>query len=312
MEKKPLISVVSPIYYGEKMLSELVQRCVQTLVQITENFEIILVNDASPDNSWSEIVKVCQQDSRVKGLNLSKNFGQHPAISAGLQYAQGEWVVVMDCDLQDRPEEIINLYKKAQEGYDIVYARRANRQDGYLKRLSSKLFHSIYDWLSGFKTDEAIGNFGIYHKKVISATKSITERNKTFGILIGFVGFRSTAIDVQHSERAEGSSSYTFRKLLRLAFDNIISNTNKPLKLAVQLGFLMAFISFLLALYNVIAKLLGIIQLAGYTTTIFSVWFVGGLILFVMGILGLYIGKIFDQLKGKPIFIVADKLNVDE
>ena len=106
MDKNPLISVVSPIYYGEKMLSELVQRCVQTLVQITENFEIILVNDASPDNSWSEIVKVCQQDSRVKGLNLSKNFGQHPAISAGLQYAQGEWVVVMDCDLQDGPRRL--------------------------------------------------------------------------------------------------------------------------------------------------------------------------------------------------------------
>lgn len=305
------LSIVSPVYRAEKMVHMLVERIVKSVTTITEDFEIILVNDASPDASWSVIEYECAQDKRVKGINLSRNFGQHYAITAGLHYAQGEWVVVMDCDLQDRPEEIPALYQKAQEGYDIVYARRVDRQDKGLKKLSSTLFHRTFDYLSGSKTDKTIANFGIYKQCVIAEYNRMPELARSFGTLIRYLGFTKTTIDVQHAERAEGKSSYNLYKLLKLSFDVIISNSNKPLRMAVGLGFAMSALSFLLALYNVIARLVGFISFPGYTTTVFSIWFVGGLMLFVMGILGLYIGKIFDQVKGRQLFIVKDKVNFD-
>lgn len=304
------ISIVSPIYRGEKMVKELVDRIVSSVIAITSSYEIILVNDASPDNSWDSIVAECQKNNNVKGINLSRNFGQHYAITAGLSFVSGAWIVVMDCDLQDRPEEIPNLYKKAMEGWDIVLARRTARKDGFFKRLSGHLHHSVFNWLSGMQTDKSIANFGIYKRIVIDEINKMPEVARSFGSLLYHVGFKKTAIDVEHAERAEGKSSYSLRKLFKLSFDVIISNSNKPLQIAVGLGFLMSFASIIIAVYNVVAKLVGIINVAGFTTTIFSIWFVGGLLLFVMGILGLYIGKIFDQVKGRPLFIVRDKINI--
>ena len=311
MNNNPHISIVSPVYRGEKMVSELVRRNVESVSTITDDYEIILINDASPDNSWDEIVKQCAQNPKVKGINLSRNFGQHYAITAGLHYAKGDWVVVMDCDLQDRPEEIPNLYKKAQEGFDIVYARRANKKFGFWKKMSSTLFHKVFDWLSGMDSDKAIANFGIYKLCVIEEFNKMPERARSFPSLVKYLGYKDTAIDVEHAERAEGKSSYNLYKLFKLSFDVIVSNSNKPLRMAVGLGFGMSAFSFLLAVYDVIAKWMGIIQVPGYTTTMFSIWFVGGLLLFVMGILGLYIGKIFDQVKGRQLFIVKDKVNVE-
>ena len=306
---KPHISIVSPEYKGEKMVAELVRRIVESVSTITEDYEIILVNDASPDNSWDEIVKQCQQNPKVKGINLSRNFGQHYAITAGLSYAKGDWIVVMDCDLQDRPEEIPNLYRKAMEGWDIVYARRIQRKDGFFKRLSSSLFHSVFDWFSGMKTDKSVANFGIYHHKVIAEYNKVLEKARSFGSVVGYLGFKKTAIDVEHAERGEGRSSYSMSKLLKLSFDVTISNSNKPLRLAVAFGLIMSFVSFFLAVYNLVAKWVGIIQVPGYTTTVFSIWFVGGLLLFVIGVLGLYIGKIFDQVKGRPLYVISDFVN---
>ena len=306
------LSIVSPVYRAEKMVHMLVERIVKSVTTITEDFEIILVNDASPDASWSVIEHECVQDKRVKGINLSRNFGQHYAITAGLHYAKGEWVVVMDCDLQDRPEEIPALYQKAMEGYDIVYARRKQRQDKWLKRMTSRMFNAVLNWLSGLKKDKEVANFGIYNRKVIAEYIKIPEYARSFGSLIRYLGFRTTAIDVQHALRAEGKSSYTLHRMLKLTFDVIISNSNKPLRMAVGLGFGMSVLSFLLALYNVVARMVGIISFPGYTTTVFSIWFVGGLMLFVMGVLGLYIGKIFDQVKGRPIYIVRNTINISE
>lgn len=306
----PLISVVSPVYKGEKMVHALVERIVAALSEIGCEYEIYLVNDASPDNSWPAILAECAQNERVKGLNLSRNFGQHYAISAGLAYVKGEWVVVMDCDLQDRPEEIVSLFNKAQEGYEIVLARRIQRQDTGLKKLSGWMYHKALDILSDTHTDRTISNFGIYHRKVIRTFNSMPEKSRSFQSLIRYMGYRIAKVDVLHAERMEGSSSYSLKSLLKLTYDIIISNSNKPLRMAVTLGFGMSVISFILALYNVIAKWAGIIHVKGYTTTIFSIWFVGGLLLLVMGILGLYIGKIFDQVKGRPIYIVMDEVNI--
>ena len=305
-----LISVVSPVYRAEKIIEELVIQLKENLITITDNFEIILVNDSSPDNSWTKILTECDKDNRIKGIDLSRNFGQHYAISAGLKYASGDWIVVMDCDLQDRPDEIPRLYKKAMEGWDIVQARRTQRKDGFFKRQSSKIFHFVFSFLSGIDSDNTIANFGIYHSKVINEFNKMRESSRSFPSLLNQLGFRRTSEDVIHSERFEGNTTYNLSKLINLSLDVILSNSNKPLKLAVKLGFLISFLSFLLAAYNLFAHFSGMIKVEGFTSTIFSIWFVGGLILLVLGVMGLYIGKIFDQVKERQLFIVREERNI--
>lgn len=311
MERNPKISVVVPEYRGESCVEELVQRVAKSVNGITEEYEIILVNDASPDNTWLKIVEVGAKNPKVKGINLARNFGQHNAITAGLTYAKGEWIVIMDCDLQDRPEDIPSLYAKAQEGYDYVVARRVVKQVGWWKRFSSRAFHATLDWLSGAHTDATIGNFGIYNKKVMDAIVAIPQQNRGLQTLLSIVGFSNAFVDVEQAPSARGGSSYTLHRLFKQAYNSIISRTNRPLKFAVKLGFTLSVLSFILALYNIVARWIGIIQVPGYTTTVFSIWFVGGLMLLMMGILGLYVGKIFDQLKGHPLFVVGETVNVD-
>ena len=306
------LSIVSPVYKGEKMLDELVSRISKATESVTDDYEIVLANDGSPDGSWEGIKRICEKNKRVVGVNLSRNFGQPYAITAGLTYAKGDYIVVIDCDLQNRPEEIPRLYNKAKEGFDIVFACRVKREDTFLKRMSSLVFHKVYNFLSGNDTNKEVAEFGLYGKKVIDVYLKIPEYARSFAELIQTLGFNVGTIEVIHAERAEGESSYTLSSLLKLAYDNMISNSNKPLFLTVALGFLMSFGSFVMAVYNIIAKYVGINEVVGYTSTIFSIWFVGGLLLFMMGVMGLYIGKIFDQVKGRPIFIVKDLLNTEE
>jgi dolichol-phosphate mannosyltransferase len=308
----PFISVVSPVYNAKEIVPELVRRIVVSVSQITEDFEVILVEDGCPEYSWDSIEMACAKDARIKGVRLSRNFGQHYAITAGLTMAKGEWIIVMDCDLQDQPEEIPKLLEKAKSGFEIVLAKRADRKDTFLKTLSSKVFHATYSYLSGFKSDPSVANFGIYHRKVILEYNRMAETARSFPSLINFLGFNRVSINVAHAPRLIGKSSYSTYKLLKLTFDVIVSNSNKPLKMTVKLGFLISSLSFLLAIYNVIANLIGIIKVPGYTTTIFSIWFVGGLILFVLGIIGLYLGKIFDEVKGRPLFIISQIINTNE
>lgn len=307
-----ILSVISPIYRGEKMLPEFVSRISASVETFTDDYEIILVNDASPDNSWAEIVKLCSHLPKVKGVNLSRNYGQEGAVSAGLAKTTGDYIVVMDCDLQDKPEEIPNLYRKALEGWDVVLARRVERKDTFLKRLSSTVFHAIFDYLSGMKTDKAIGNFGIYCRSIIDVYVNIPEYVRSFSSTIQLLGFRTTTIDVEHAKRAEGKSTYTLSKLLEMAFNVIIANSNKPLQLAISSGFMMALVSLVVAGYNVIAKLLGLIDVPGYTFTIFSIWFTCGLQLSFFGVFGLYIGRIYDQVKGRPYYVIRNTLNFDK
>ena len=308
----PVISIVSPVYRGEKMVHELVCRIQKNVSGFTEDYEIILVNDASPDNSWQAILQECSKDHRIKGINLSRNFGQHRAILSGLQYAKGDWVVVMDCDLQDKPEEISTLYKKALEGYDVVFAQRVERKDSLLKRMSSTIFYSVFRFLSGVKFDNQVANFGIYKQSVIQTVRNMPERDRSFPVQVSYVGFKTTHIPVTHGQRKEGGSSYTLKTLLKYASGIIISNTNKPLRLMVALGFILSFLSMMMAFYNVIAYFCHMIEVPGFTTTVFSIWFVGGMIMMQIGIVGIYIGKVFDQVKGRPLYVVMDEVNIDK
>lgn len=218
----------------------------------------------------------------------------------------------MDCDLQDKPEEISTLYKKALEGYDVVFAQRVERKDNLLKRMSSTIFYSVFRFLSGVKFDNQVANFGIYKQSVIRTVRNMPERDRSFPVQVSYVGFKTTHIPVTHGQRQEGGSSYTLKTLLKYASGIIISNTNKPMRLMVALGFILSFLSMMMAFYNVIAYFCHMIEVSGFTTTVFSIWFVGGMIMMQIGIVGIYIGKVFDQVKGRPLYVVMDEVNIDK
>ncbi|WP_298548064.1 glycosyltransferase family 2 protein [uncultured Aquimarina sp.] len=304
------ISVVSPVYLGQKMVNELVNRIDESLSLICDTYEIILIEDGSPDESWDAIEQICKTNKNVKGVQLSRNFGQHYAITAGLACVTGEWVVVMDCDLQDKPEEIPNLFQKGLEGFDIVYAKREIRQDGFLKKISSKIFYKIFGYLTDSKQDSSIANFGIYHQKVIQSILSMKDHVRFFPTMVQWVGFRSTKIKVSHGWREEGKSSYSWRKLINLAFDNIISFSDKPLRLTIRLGLTIAFISFLSGIFYLYKYFNGEIKVLGFASIVISIWFLSGLIIFILGIIGTYLGKTFDKVKERPTYIISKKLNL--
>lgn len=304
------ISIVSPIYKAENIVKELVKQIIFNVEPLVPDFEIILVNDASPDKSWQVISEICRKDKRVKGINLSRNFGQHNAITAGLSFAQGEWVVVMDCDLQDRPDEIPNLYKKALEGWDSVFAQRINRQDSFFKRLSSKCFYSLFSYLTDTRQDSSVANFGIYSKKVVTAILSMKDSIRYFPTMAQWVGYEKYYLPVQHDVRLEGSSSYSLKQLYKLAFGNIIAFSDKPLKLVVKFGFTLSFLSMCIAFYFFIRYLLGEIVILGFASLIVSMWFLSGITIMLIGVVGVYIGKVFDNTKNRPVFIVKENLNI--
>lgn len=305
------ISVVVPVYMGLIFLTELHDRLRQTMEQLNVTYEIILVNDDSPDSCWPDIVKLCEEDSHVCGINLSRNFGQHYAITAGLTQAHGEWVVVMDCDLQDVPEEIITLYRKAQEGYDTVLAQRTIRRDVWSKRLGSKLFYMLFSYLTETKMDASIANFGIYRNKVIRAILSMGDSIRYFPAMVQWVGFRRIACPVQHSARREGKSSYNFRRLFKLAWNNMVAFSDKLLRIVTIGGVTVSVMSFLIAAFYFTLFLSGYIRVSGFASLILSLWFIGGILMATIGVVGIYVGKTFAQAKNRPSFIVSDTIRKD-
>jgi glycosyltransferase involved in cell wall biosynthesis len=305
----PSISVVSPVYQAARIIPQLVSELSSAVGNLTDSFEIILVDDRSRDESWDAIKLECNKCPHVIGLRLSRNFGQHSAITAGLGLAKGDWIVVMDCDLQDRPDQISTLYRKALEGYDLVLARRRARRDSRLKRFYSRLFYSVFSYLTDTTQDAAIANFGIYHKKVIQAVLDMEDNIRYFPAMVQWVGFQSARVDVEHSSRLEGASSYNLRKLLRLAVNNIISFSDKPLRLVAQGGLILSVLSVAIGLLYLAGYLLGVIKVAGYASLIISIWLTTGINIFVLGLVGIYVGKAFEQIKGRPIYIIDEAVN---
>jgi len=303
------ISVVSPVYQAEGLIPQLVAELKSELQRIAPNYEIILVEDGSTDRSWGVIDELCRRNKNVRGLRLSRNFGQHYAISAGLSNARGRWVVVMDCDLQDRPSEISKLLKKTAEGYEIVLAHRTLRHDSFLKRASSRLFYGVLGWLTGMKQDPAVANFGVYSDKVIAAINSMPEAIRYFPTMVKWVGFKAATVPVAHAARSRGGSSYSLSKLLNLAIDICLAYSDKPLRLVIGTGFAVSIIGFLFALFTLFQALRGDIAVLGYASLIVSIWTLSGLIIFIVGVVGLYVGKSFEGVKRRPPFIIAESTN---
>lgn len=300
------ISVVIPVYRAEPLVAELLKQLAVELTGITSRYEIILVEDRSPDNSWMEIQKAQKIYKNVKAVRLSRNFGQHHAISAGLSLAEGEWVVVMDCDLQDQPSEISKLYHEAQKGFDIVLARRVVRQDNWLKRLSSRVFYSALGYLTGVDQDATVANFGIYNRKVIDAINRMSESIRYFPTMVKWVGFKSTKLDVVHAARPEGETSYNFKRLLNLSLDICLANSEKPIRLAIKFGLLVALTGFIYATIIAIRAALGEIPVLGYASILVSVWVLSGIMICIMGVIGLYVGKSFEGIKNRPLYLIDE------
>ncbi|WP_144604090.1 glycosyltransferase family 2 protein [Algoriphagus algorifonticola] len=301
------LSIISPVYRAEQLLDQLVEKIMESLASISHDFEIILVDDFSPDNSWNKIEELASKHPQVKGIKLSRNFGQHYAITAGLDHAKGEWIVVMDCDLQDRPEEIPTLYEKAQEGFEAVFAQRVNRKDTFFKKMGSKIFYKTLAYLTGVDQDETVANFGIYHRRLIDEIVQMREKIRFFPAMVKWVGFRQIAIPVSHSENGKRETTYSFKKLFNLALDILLAYSDKPIRMTVKLGVGVAFTGFLFALYTLIRYVMGDIIVAGYASLIISIWFLTGLVLITLGMVGLYVGKIFEGVKNRPIYIVEKK-----
>ncbi|MGI6045525.1 MAG: glycosyltransferase family 2 protein [Eggerthellaceae bacterium] len=301
------ISIVVPVYGCRAALPELYRRLVNTLEGMNKSFEIILVDDHCPQGSWEDISKLADKDDRVVGIRFSRNFGQIKAITAGLDASCGDWVVVMDCDLQDRPEGIVELYNKAQEGYDVVFARRKNRQDTTITKFFSKAFYKVYDYFTDGNFDNTICNYSISKRIVIDAYCSMREQKRAYTLFIRWLGFSQTAIDLEAAARYEGKSSYSFKKKLKMAFELITAQSTKPLKFAINLGFLVSLASFITILYLVIRYCINPAEaFIGWTSTIAIMLLMGGLIMAAIGIAGLYIGNIFDEVKGRPLYVVKE------
>jgi dolichol-phosphate mannosyltransferase len=301
------ISVVTPVYKAPTILPELIERLRIALSKITDSFEIILVDDGCPLNSWEIIAELSNKHSFVRGIKFSRNFGQHYAITAGLDQAQGKWIVVMDCDLQDQPEEIQKLYDKANNGFDCVLAARENRQDSFAKKFFSNAFYRILSELTGAKYDHRVANFGIYSQKVIQSINEFREPIRYFPGLIQYVGFKSETINIEHASRMEGKSSYNFKRLTNLALDIILAYSDKPLRTIIKLGLLISLLSFFYVGFSIWQWYTDQILVPGYTSLIASVWLLSGILISTLGIIGLYIGKTFEAVKSRPLYIIQNE-----
>jgi polyisoprenyl-phosphate glycosyltransferase len=307
----PVISVISPVYRAEKIVDELVNRLRNELVKLGEPFEILLVEDGSPDNSWAKICANCALDQRVKGIRLSRNYGQHFAISAGLAEAKGAYVAVIDCDLQDDPKELGRLLDKAKEGYDIVYTIKLARAHSLGKNVVARLFFTLFNFLTDSQVATSkVGSYSLLSRRVVNAFGRIQDVHRHYLMVLRTLGFQSASIEVEHKPRLEGKSSYTLSKLIKHAIDGIASQSNKLLNFSIIIGVLYFFVSFLAASYLVIMYFLHGYK-EGWASMIVLLLVSTGFILVSLGVVGLYIGKIFDQVRQRPIYIIEERVNLD-
>jgi polyisoprenyl-phosphate glycosyltransferase len=301
--QKPLISVVIPVYGCRACLVSLCERLYTTLSTMVMPFEIILVDDRSPDNAWEEIVLLQALYPSVVGVRLSRNFGQHIAITAGLQTAQGEYVVVMDCDLQDPPELIPMMLNKLHEGFDLVLGRRVVRNHSRFRTMMAAGYFLTMSWISDYKIDGTEGSFSLLTRKVVDGYLQFSERERHYLFILRWLGFRQGVLDFAHERRAAGKSSYSLGRLIRHALSGMFFQTTKFLEWIAIMGFMIAFGGFVMVgylLYRYFAH--GFLE--GWTSIFVLMILSTGVTLICLGVVGLYVARIFEQSKQRPLFII--------
>ncbi|WP_317450758.1 glycosyltransferase family 2 protein [Stenotrophomonas lacuserhaii] len=296
--------MVVPVYGCAGCLEELTERILAAVSGMGRTVELIFVDDDSPDQAWSRISELSALHPAVRGLKLSRNFGQHAAISAGIAQTRGAAVIVMDCDLQDVPEEIPALLEALTDDVEIVLGQRTERRDTWLKRTGSRAFYRTLGWLTDTSYDPSTANFGAYSRKVIDAMNAMPETDRFLPLLARWTGFRTARISVEHGRRTEGRSSYTLRKLLQMATRIALSFSDKPLRLVMSAAFALAGVGLCVAAFAVYRYLVGDVRVAGFTSILASVWLVGSFLMASIGVVGLYVGRVHNESKRRPQYII--------
>ena len=299
------ISVVIPVFRCEECLRHLHERLDLALGQIPGEHEIILVDDRSPDESWGILRQLANEDESVRLIRLSRNFGQHAAITAGVEFARGRWIVVMDCDLQDPPEEIPRLYARAREGAEIVYARRTGRRGPWFRRTASRMYFRILNASLGTDFDPDYGNFTIISRKVRDAFLRFRDKDRHYLMILRWLGYEHASIDVAHAERYAGDSAYTLGTLIRFAMDGLFFQSTTLLRWSTYIGFGASLGGVVLAGFFVVNYFFENTY-PGWTSLAVLILVIGGLTITTVGVAGLYIGKIFTQVKDRPLYVVDD------
>lgn len=302
------LSVVVPVYGCAKILRDLHRRLTEVLSRLVDSYEIVLVDDRANDGAWPIMQELAEHDTHIVACRLSRNFGQQIAITAGLQECSGEHAVVMDCDLQDPPESIPVLYAKALTGFDIVYARRQSTYQSVVRRMSNRAYFALLGLVARQRIDGEFGSFSIISQRVIETFLQFRERDRHYLMVLRWIGFESTSIEYQREARPEGESSYGLGKLLALALAGVMFTTTRLLHWVIYTGIGMALVGLLLAIFFVI-RWYNNGGLPGWTSLIVVQFFVGGLIVFCLGVTSLYIGKIFEAAQQRPLYIVQDRID---
>lgn len=304
---KKLISYIFPVHNEEDNIPLLYEAITGEIKKFESkyDFEIIFINDGSNDDSLNKLVELHQKDQRIKIINFSRNFGHQVAITAGLDYAKGNAVIIMDSDLQDPPSVSLDLILKWEEGYEVVYAQRKTRKDTVFKKFTAHAFYRILEKLADIKIPKDTGDFRLMDRKVVDSINKFREKNRFMRGLVSFVGFRQTGVLFDRNERMHGKTNYPIKKMIKLAFDGITGFSTVPLKLISQFGFWVSALSVIGIIYAVIVRIFfSEITVTGTTFTVISVLFIGGVQMIMLGILGTYIGRIYSEVQKRPLYIV--------
>ncbi|MDI3542496.1 MAG: polyisoprenyl-phosphate glycosyltransferase [Candidatus Atribacteria bacterium] len=313
MKNRIDFSVVIPVYNEEEVLPETYKRMKQVMGSASGNYELIFVNDGSQDKSRQILENLAQEDKAVRVINFSRNFGHQIAITAGVDYAQGQAVVVIDADLQDPPEVILTMIEKWEEGYEVVYGKRAKREgESFFKKFTASFFYRLLKKATSVDIPVDTGDFRLMDKKVVDVLRLLREKNRFVRGLVSWVGFRQTSVEYVREKRWAGESKYPLRKMLKLAWDGITSFSDKPLKIATYVGIP-------LSLFSLVLFLVVLFQYLGGKNTFYASSLIGalnllvsGIVLLALGIIGEYIGRIYEEAKGRPLYIVENTIGFEK
>lgn len=307
-----MISIVVPIFNEQENLPELRRRLTQAMETVKHEWEAVLVDDGSRDDSPRILAQFQREDGRFKIITLSRNFGHQPAVSAGIHHASGDCVVLIDGDLQDPPEVIPEMIRKWEEGFQVVLGERSSRADGGMRGIGFRLFYPLLRWMTDLQSAPDAGIFGLMDRAVVEQFNRLPERNRFIPGLRNWLGFRQTSVKYNRAERAAGKPKQSLARLIRYAADGMVSFSYKPLRAATWLGFIASVFAFVLAIFYIITFFAWHKQISGFTTEIVCILFFGGVQLISVGILGEYVGRIYEEVKQRPLYIVRERTGFEK
>lgn len=312
MERK-LLSVVLPVYNEQEVIDETYKRLSAVFKDYFMDVEFIFINDGSRDNTYLKLKNIAENNSDVRVINFARNFGHQIAITAGMDYAHGDAIVIIDADLQDPPEVILKMVEKWQEGFEVVYGKRLKRDgETFFKKFTAKMFYRFLDSMTDVKLPVDVGDFRLIDRKVCDAMKRLPERSRYVRGLISWVGFKQTSVEYHREKRFAGETKYPLRKMLKLAGDGIFSFSYKPLKLATFVGMLVSALSFIYLIVVLVQRFVQNDIASGWASSMAVSLFFNGVMLIVIGIMGEYVGRIYEEVKARPLYVVGELLNFEK